>query len=56
VERWIKPYPFAPLNHLTTPFSFKRTPFQPRLTIVSTLGTLRVAAKCVQQIRFTWML
>jgi hypothetical protein len=24
------------LNHLTTPFSFKRTSFQPRLTISST--------------------
>src|SRR5580692_10569837 len=21
VERWMKPYPFAPLNHLTVPFS-----------------------------------
>src|SRR5882762_969312 len=21
VERWIKPYPFAPLNHFTVPFS-----------------------------------
>ncbi len=27
VERWIKPYPLAPLNHFTTPFSFKRTSF-----------------------------
>jgi hypothetical protein len=21
VERWMNPYPFAPLNHLTVPFS-----------------------------------
>src|SRR5271157_4108710 len=27
VERWIKPYPFAPLNHFTVPFSLTRTPF-----------------------------
>ncbi len=27
VERWINPYPLAPLNHFTTPFSFKRTSF-----------------------------
>jgi len=27
VERWINPYPFAPLNHLTVPFSLTRTPF-----------------------------
>jgi hypothetical protein len=42
-----------PLDHA---IFLQGTPFQPRLTIVSTLGTLRVAAKCVQQIRFTWML
>jgi hypothetical protein len=27
VDRWINPYPLAPLNHFTTPFSFKRNPF-----------------------------
>src|SRR3954470_21291289 len=27
VERWINPYPFAPLNHLTVPFSLTETPF-----------------------------
>src|SRR5580704_3987258 len=27
VERWIKPYPFAPLNHFTVPFSLTSTPF-----------------------------
>src|SRR5215467_5910373 len=28
VERWIKPYPFAPLNHFTVPFSLTdKTPF-----------------------------
>src|SRR5579872_591155 len=28
VERWIKPYPLAPLNHFTVPFSLtEETPF-----------------------------
>src|SRR5580704_7825127 len=28
VERWINPYPFAPLNHFTVPFSLtETTPF-----------------------------
>src|SRR5436853_7485749 len=27
VERWINPYPFAPLNHFTVPFSLTETPF-----------------------------
>src|SRR5947199_10828234 len=27
VERWINPYPFAPLNHFTVPFSLTKTPF-----------------------------
>src|ERR1035438_9669779 len=28
VERWMNPYPFAPLNHLTVPFSLTaKTPF-----------------------------
>src|SRR5580698_10261273 len=27
VDRWMNPYPLAPLNHFTTPFSFKRNPF-----------------------------
>src|SRR5436305_4083286 len=27
VERWMKPYPFAPLNHLTVPLSLTTTPF-----------------------------
>src|ERR1700745_3012583 len=31
VERWIKPYPFAPLNHFTVPFSLTDgTPFTNR--------------------------
>jgi hypothetical protein len=24
VERWINPYPFAPLNHFTVPFSLTK--------------------------------
>jgi hypothetical protein len=27
VERWIKPYPFAPLNHFTVPFSLTENSF-----------------------------
>src|SRR5882762_11314224 len=31
VERWINPYPFAPLNHFTVPFSLtESTPFTER--------------------------
>src|SRR5579862_157852 len=31
VERWINPYPFAPLNHFTVPFSLTdKTPFTNR--------------------------
>src|SRR5579859_6616453 len=31
VERWINPYPFAPLNHFTVPFSLTdKTPFTHR--------------------------
>src|SRR5215472_12909688 len=31
VERWINPYPFAPLNHFTVPFSLtEKTPFTNR--------------------------
>src|SRR5438876_9144601 len=35
VERWINPYPFAPLNHLTVPFSLtEKTPFAQSLRII----------------------
>jgi hypothetical protein len=29
VERWIKPYPFAPLNHFTVPFSLTKKLLSP---------------------------
>jgi hypothetical protein len=28
VERWMKPYPFAPLNHFTVPFSLTKSSFR----------------------------
>src|ERR1700688_4182491 len=28
VERWINPYPFAPLNHFTVPFSLTKNSFR----------------------------
>src|ERR1035437_3794249 len=28
VERWMNPYPFAPLNHFTVPFSLTRNSFR----------------------------
>src|SRR5258708_32566835 len=28
VERWMKPYPLAPLNHFTVPFSLTKNSFQ----------------------------
>src|SRR5437660_7667252 len=34
VERWMNPYPFAPLNHFTVPFSLtEKTPFASALRI-----------------------
>src|SRR4029077_19924047 len=34
VERWMNPYPFAPLNHYTVPFSLtEKTPFASALRI-----------------------
>src|ERR1700704_603826 len=36
VERWMNPYPFAPLNHFTVPFSLtEKTPFASALRINS---------------------
>src|ERR1700724_579119 len=36
VERWMNPYPFAPLNHFTVPFSLtEKTPFTSALRINS---------------------
>src|SRR5208283_952470 len=29
VERWMNPYPFAPLNHFTVPFSLTKNSFRP---------------------------
>src|ERR1700689_1075825 len=28
VERWMNPYPFAPLNHFTVPFSLTKNSFR----------------------------
>ena len=42
VERWMNPYPFAPLNHLTVPFSLTaKTPFTNREELFS--GFLDIA-------------
>jgi len=30
VERWMNPYPFAPLNHFTVPFSLTKKLLSPR--------------------------
>jgi hypothetical protein len=29
VERWMNPYPFAPLNHFTVPFSLTKKLLSP---------------------------
>src|ERR1700734_3693326 len=34
VERWINPYPFAPLNHFTVPFSLTENSFHCREELV----------------------
>src|SRR5260370_30223877 len=34
VERWINPYPFAPLNHFTVPFSLTKKLLSPGLRII----------------------
>src|ERR1700728_1076896 len=50
VERWINPYPLAPLNHFTTPFSFKRTPFPDFIHLQRSLGTPRAAVEARRRI------
>src|ERR1700674_4316460 len=34
VERWMNPYPFAPLNHFTVPFSLTKKLLSPGLRII----------------------
>src|SRR5215472_8622784 len=42
VERWMNPYPFAPLNHFTVPFSLtEKTPFTNREELFSQILGLR---------------
>src|ERR1019366_572780 len=40
VERWINPYPFAPLNHFTVPFSLTKKLLSPRATNDSSAACL----------------
>src|SRR5690349_20950965 len=50
VERWINPYPFAPLNHFTVPFSLLTlTPF----ASFSELVLFRSAEGCLTQVSET---
>src|SRR5580658_4516286 len=41
VERWMNPYPFAPLNHFTVPFSLtEKTPFTDREELFSSFSLI----------------
>src|SRR5271168_4788638 len=41
VERWMNPYPFAPLNHFTVPFSLtETTPFTDREELFSSFSSI----------------
>src|SRR5882672_5736848 len=45
VERWINPYPFAPLNHFTVPFSLTKKLLSPLSLKYSSVSHLIVPGK-----------